>query len=156
MADLLAAEEPASPGDAAVLANVADVFLTEFLRRYLSRHETLRAPLQPAAVSDVPIAHALRLLRRDPKLAWTVEGLAREVGMSRTSFAARFRHAVGQPPIAYLTKLRLSSAAGYLSTTTRTVGDIARTVGYDNEASFSRPSSEPTAARQERSARSDH
>jgi AraC-like DNA-binding protein len=138
MAGLLAAEEPANAGEAAVLAKVADVFLTEFLRQYLARHETMRVHLPPASVADAPVAQSLRLMRRDPRFGWTVERLARGVGMSRTAFAARFREVVGEPPMTYLTKLRLSNAAGYLSTTTRTLGDIARNVGYDNEASFSK------------------
>ncbi len=58
--------------------------------------------------------------------------------MSRTSFTARFRAAVGEPPISYLTRLRLTRAAGYLSTTTKNVRYVARMVGYENEASFSK------------------
>jgi transcriptional regulator GlxA family with amidase domain len=50
----------------------------------------------------------------------------------------RFRAAVGQPPMAYLTELRLRRAAGYLSTTTKSVREIARLAGYGNEASFSK------------------
>jgi AraC-like DNA-binding protein len=63
---------------------------------------------------------------------------AQAVGLSRTSFAARFRRAIGEPPITHLTRLRLSGGAGYMSSTSRTIGDIARAVGYDNEASFSK------------------
>jgi transcriptional regulator GlxA family with amidase domain len=87
---------------------------------------------------DVPIATALRLMRDNPGRPWTITQLAKTVGLSRTSFAARFRNAVGEPPMTHLTRLRLSGGAGYLSTTSRTIGDIAREVGYDNEASFAK------------------
>ena len=87
---------------------------------------------------DMPIATALRLMRDTPGRPWTLAQLAKAVGLSRTSLVARFRDAVGEPPMTHLTRLRLSGGAGYLSSTSRTIGDIARELGYDNEASFSK------------------
>ena len=49
---------------------------------------------------------------------WTV---ATEVGMSRTHFSQRFRRTVGESPMRYLGRVRLSRAAGYLTTTNLTV-----------------------------------
>ncbi|TDO45008.1 AraC-like DNA-binding protein [Kribbella sp. VKM Ac-2527] len=137
IADLLASDSTA-PGDAAVLAKVADVFLTEFLRQYLAQQEAALVHLPTAEGASAPVAAALRLMRRDPRAQWTVEGLARQVGMSRTAFATRFRDSVGEPPLSHLTRVRLSQGAGYLATTSRTIGAIARDVGYDNESSFSK------------------
>jgi AraC-like DNA-binding protein len=136
-ADLLASDS-AAPGDAAVLAKVADVFLTEFLRQYLAQQEAALVHLPSDESEGAPIAAALRLMRRDPRARWTVEGLARQVGMSRTAFAAQFRDSVGEPPLSHLTRVRLSQGAGYLATTSRTVAAIARDIGYDNESSFSK------------------
>jgi transcriptional regulator GlxA family with amidase domain len=136
-ADLLAPVSPA-PGDAAVMAKVADVFLTEFLRQYLAQQEAALVHLPTDGGAVAPVAAALRLMRRDPRERWTVEGLARQVGMSRTAFAARFRDSVGEPPLSHLTRVRLSRGAGYLATTSRTIAAIARDVGYDNESSFSK------------------
>ena len=136
-ADLLASDSTA-PGEAAVLAKVADVFLTEFLRQYLAQQEAALVHLPTGEGDGAPIAAALRLMRRDPRARWTVEGLARQVGMSRTAFAAQFRDSIGEPPLSHLTRVRLSQGAGYLATTSRTIGAIARDVGYDNESSFSK------------------
>jgi AraC-like DNA-binding protein len=133
---LIADERETEPGDAAVLAKVADLFLTEFLRRYLASQQF--AHVVAFASPEQPIGAALRMMREDPARPWTVTRLARSVGMSRTAFAARFHTLVGEPPIAHLTRLRLNSGAGYLASTSRTIGDIAREVGYDNEASFSK------------------
>jgi AraC-like DNA-binding protein len=137
LAALLAAERPPSPGDGAVLAKVADVFLTESLRQYLASHRLLRLQIT-ASDDDKPIAMALRLMRDNPGWPWTIADLARAVSLSRTAFTLRFRHAVGEPPMTHLTRLRLSGGAGYLTSTSRTIGDIAREVGYDSEASFSK------------------
>jgi AraC-like DNA-binding protein len=114
------------------------VFLTEFLRQYLAQQEAALVHLPTDEGEGAPIAAALRLMRRDPRARWTVEGLARQVGMSRTAFAAQFRDSVGEPPLSHLIRVRLSQGAGYLATSSRTIGAIARDVGYDNESSFSK------------------
>jgi AraC-like DNA-binding protein len=135
-AALLADERAAEPGDAVVLAKVADVFLTEFLRQYLASQQL--APVTPLAALDPPIAAALSALRDNPAYPWTLGSLARHVGMSRTAFTAAFTRAVGEAPMTHLSRLRLNNGAGYLAATSRTIRDIAREVGYDNESSFSK------------------
>lgn len=127
-----------APGVTAVMAKIADVFLTEIVRRYLSGLDDITAAVPPAAGRDPAVGIALTLLRSQPAAPWTVVDLARKVGMSRTAFAARFRQLVGEPPMSYLTRLRLGHAAGYLSSTDKTMRQIARLVGYQNEASLSK------------------
>jgi AraC-like DNA-binding protein len=137
---LLLREEGArdAPGATAIMAKIADVFLTEIVRRYLSGLDDLTAAVPPAAGRDPAVGTALTLLRSQPGAAWTVADLARKVDMSRTAFAARFRQLVGEPPMSYLTRVRLGHAAGYLSTTDMTVRQVARMTGYENEASLSK------------------
>ena len=127
-----------APGATAVLAKIADVFLTQIVRAYLSGLDAATIPVRPAIVGDPAVGAALTLLRLQPEARWTVADLARKVDMSRTGFAARFRELVGEPPMTYLARLRLGHAAGYLSTTDKTVQQIARMVGYDNESSLSK------------------
>ena len=135
---LLKEETQASaPGAAAIFAKLADVFVTQALRSYLAAADGLaRLPLP--ALSDPGIARIVKMIRARPEARWSVDAMAQAAGMSRTSFNARFRAAVGQPPMTYLTELRLRRAAGYLSTTTKNVRQVAHLVGYDNEASFSK------------------
>jgi AraC family transcriptional regulator, alkane utilization regulator len=132
---LLKQETQASaPGKAAILGKLADVFVAQALRSYLAAADGQpRLPLP-----DPDIARVVKLIRARPETRWSVDGMAQSAGMSRTSFNARFRAAVGQPPMAYLTELRLRRAAGYLSTTTKNVRQVAHLAGYDNEASFSK------------------
>jgi AraC-like DNA-binding protein len=126
-----------APGAAAVLAKIADVFLTQAIRRYLAGFGAAIVPVSPAAAQDPVIGTALSLLRLHPDARWTVAGLASKSGLSRTAFAARFRDLVGEPPMTYLARLRLGHAAGYLATTDKTLPQIARLVGYHSESSFS-------------------
>jgi len=127
-----------APGGTAILAKMADVFLTEIVRRYLSSLDLLTATVPPAAAGDPSVSAALALLRSQPDAPWTVADLASKVGMSRTAFAARFRELVGEPPMRYLARVRLGYAAGYVSATDKTVRQIAHMVGYENESSLSK------------------
>ena len=127
-----------APGASAVLAKLADVFLTEIVRRYLASLDLMTATVPAAAAGDPGVGAALILLQSQPGAPWTVADLACQVDMSRTAFAARFRELVGEPPMSYLARLRLGQAAGYLSTTDKTVSQIARLVGYESEASLSK------------------
>jgi AraC-like DNA-binding protein len=129
--------EATAPGASAIFAKLADVFLTQALRSYLAAADPVAALEHPVS-ADPDIARVLTLLRSQPEVHWTLDDLARAAGMSRTAFTVRFRGAVGVPPIGYLTRLRLTRAAGYLATTTKNVRHVARLVGYDNEASFSK------------------
>jgi AraC-like DNA-binding protein len=67
-----------------------------------------------------------------------VEALAEEVGMSRSKFAKKFTTLVGEPPLAYLTRWRMHSAARLLTADSLTVGEVARRVGYESETAFSK------------------
>jgi AraC-like DNA-binding protein len=128
--------QASAPGAAAIFAKLADVFLTQALRSYLAAAGGPFRLAQPTA--DPDIARLLKVVRAQPEAGWTVASMAHAAGMSRTSFNSRFRAATGEPPIGYLTRLRLSRAAGYLSTTSKNIRQVARQVGYDNEASFSK------------------
>jgi AraC-like DNA-binding protein len=127
-----------APGSTAILAKIADVFLTEIVRRYLSSLDLMTATVPSAAAGDPSVGAALTLLRSQPDAPWTVADLARKVDMSRTAFAARFSELVGEPPMSYLARVRLGQAAGYLSVTDKTVRQIAHMVGYENESSLSK------------------
>jgi AraC-like DNA-binding protein len=124
----------AAPGAAAIFAKLADVFVTQALRGYLAAADGFAREAAP----DPAIAGIVKMLRGHPGAPWSVDAMARSAGMSRTSFTTRFRAAIGEPPMGYLTELRLRSAAGYLSTTTKSVREIAHLIGYGNEASFSK------------------
>jgi AraC-like DNA-binding protein len=131
---LLKEEAPGAPGAAAIFAKLSDVFVTQALRSYLVAADGLAL----RAVTDPGIARIVKMLRGRPEASWSISAMADFAGMSRTSFLTRFRATVGEPPMAYLTELRLRRAAGYLSTTNKSVREIAHLTGYGDEASFSK------------------
>lgn len=67
----------------------------------------------------------------------SVADLARLAGMSRTTFAARFKEVVGESPLAYAIAWRMALAKEALRTTNRPVGALAFELGYKSESAFS-------------------
>lgn len=90
------------------------------------------------ALKDSQIGQALALIHRQPDESWTVECLAGRVNLSRSAFSAKFRQLVGEPPMQYLTRVRLTKATALLRTHSKTLVEVALSVGYDSEVSFSK------------------
>lgn len=87
---------------------------------------------------DKQIARALGLLQAEPARAWTVQRLARAVGLSRAAFARRFLAGTGRSPRRFLSELRLGLAVSLLESTDDSLAEVARHVGYASEFAFSR------------------
>jgi AraC-like DNA-binding protein len=91
-----------------------------------------------SGLRDAYVGRALMALHADPARDWTLETLAAEAALSRSSFAERFAEFVGHPPMQYLTNWRMQLATNYLRNGTENVAAIANRVGYESEAAFSR------------------
>lgn len=125
------------PGAGAILAKLSETLFIETIRRYISK-----LPKQEtgwlAGTRDPEVGKALAAIHQRPMHPWTIADLAREVGISRSVLAERFRHYLGEPPMSYLTKWRLGLGAQALRATTKSVAEIAPEVGYESEAAFNR------------------
>jgi len=124
-------------GGESVLARLSELMFIEAVRQYL---ETL-PPEQSgwlAGLRDPFVGKALSALHGAPAQDWTIEELAREVGLSRSVLAERFTALVGIPPMQYLARWRMQIASGLLSGGTANVATIAAEIGYASEAAFSR------------------
>ena len=91
-----------------------------------------------AGLRDPFVGKALSLIHAAPALNWTIEKLAKDVGLSRSVLAQRFAHLVGMPPMQYLAKWRMQIASGLLSDGSANVATVAAEIGYASEAAFSR------------------
>ena len=126
----------ARAGGENVLARLSELMFVEVIRRYL---ETL-PPAQTgwlAGLRDPVVGHALAALHGEASEPWTVERLARVVGVSRSVLAERFTEMVGQPPMQYLALWRMQLASRLLAEGGQ-VAEVAGAVGYESEAAFSR------------------
>jgi AraC-like DNA-binding protein len=124
-------------GSGLVLAKLSEVLFVETLRRYINALPADQVGWL-AGARDPIIGQALALLHKEPADPWTVENLARRIGLSRTRFAERFRHFLGESPMAYLAQWRLKLGAEILQSTEDSVAEVAAAVGYGSEAAFNR------------------
>ncbi len=124
-------------GSEIVVAKLSEALFAETLRRYVD----LLPPGQTgwlAGARDPEVGNALALVHRQPSDPWTIAQLARRVGVSRSVLAERFRHFLGVPPMAYLTRWRMQLGAQLLTSTSHSVARIADEVGYESEPAFNR------------------
>jgi AraC-like DNA-binding protein len=131
-----AAAEHADAGSALVVARLVDLLFVYALRTWLS-HQEATARSWFGALQDPIVGPAVRAVHDDPRHAWTVAALAQRSGVSRAPFARRFREAVGEPPLAYVTRWRMTLAAEMLEKGER-VARAAQEVGYENEFAFAK------------------
>ncbi|WP_189864709.1 AraC family transcriptional regulator [Streptomyces poonensis] len=124
------------PGQPVVLDRLLDLLVIAALRTWFARPEAA-APAWYRALGDPVVGRALRLLHDDPAHPWTVASLAAKAGVSRAALARRFGELVGEPPMTYLTGLRLALAADRLRDTDDTLDAIARRVGYGSAFALS-------------------
>ncbi|MCB4859850.1 MULTISPECIES: AraC family transcriptional regulator [unclassified Sphingobium] len=89
-----------------------------------------------AALADPRIGASLRALHQDPERNWRIEDLASVACLSRSRFSARFRSAVGLPPMGYLTRLRIALAQKALAQPGTTITAVAARAGYGSESAF--------------------
>lgn len=125
------------PGGETVMTRLADILVIQAIREWIDTAPEARQGWL-AALRDAQVGRALALMHRRPEADWTLAGLAREAGMSRSGFAARFTELVGQPAMTYLAQWRLHLARVRLVETGEPVGRIAKAIGYQSEAAFSR------------------
>lgn len=125
----------ARPGSDLMAQHLAHMMLVQALRLYLSArsHDDIG---WFAALADPQMSAALAAVHADPAHPWTVQELAALTGMSRSTFAERFRARAGETPIAYLTRWRMMLAGEKLRHGDDTIARIASSLGYESEHAF--------------------
>lgn len=88
-------------------------------------------------LADERLRPALNLIHEQPAKAWNLEDLARAAGMSRTTFAGRFREVAGTTPMAYLIDWRMLLAKHELHSGDARIRPLALQLGYSSESAFS-------------------
>jgi len=126
-----------APGSEVVATRLAEVLFIQILRVHIaSRPERNKGWLR--AVFDPQMGTALSAIHDSVNSPWTVESLASAAGMSRSAFAARFKELLGQTPLEYVTEWRMQKAMRLLEQRDKKLIDIARSVGYESDAAFSK------------------
>jgi AraC-like DNA-binding protein len=126
-----------SPGSEVVSTRLAEVLIIQILRAHIaSGSERDKGWL--GAIFDPQIGTALSAVHNCVDSPWTVESIATAAGMSRSAFAARFKELLGQTPLEYVTEWRMQKAIQLLEQRDKKLIDVARSVGYESDAAFSK------------------
>jgi AraC-like DNA-binding protein len=129
--------EELRPGGEAVITRLGDILVIQAIRSWLETDPVAKTGWL-GALQDRQIGRAIALIHRDPARAWTVASLARELAMSRSSFAARFTELVDEPAMQYVTRWRMHLAHDSLREEGANVAELAARLGYRSEAAFAR------------------
>ncbi|MFI9122488.1 AraC family transcriptional regulator [Streptomyces bikiniensis] len=137
--ELLRAElEQPRAGSAGIVPALIDSLLLYILRAWLEQGPAAQAGGWAAALRDTGVAPALAAIHAKPDAQWTVESLAARAGLSRAAFARRFNDLVGEPPMTYLTRWRMTTAARLLRESEAPLSTVAARTGYGSEYAFAK------------------
>lgn len=124
------------PGGFLVAQHLAHMMLVQALRLHLAE-----GPGGGVgwffALADKQIGAAITALHAEPARRWTVQELGQRAGMSRSTFALKFKAMVGASPMDYLTRWRMLLAGDWLENSGDSVSRIALSLGYESESAFS-------------------
>ena len=128
--------EQLTPGGNYVVERLLELLCAEVLRAHLENSTANSGWF--SGLKDPIVGRAIAMIHSRPGEFWTVNRLAQGVAMSPSRFAARFSAALGDSPMAYVTKWRMNVAGRLLGESKQGVGEIAADVGYENVAAFTR------------------
>ncbi len=120
-----------------VVDHLVHLALVQAMRGYLTCKEQCPRNGWLGALADRQISAALHAMHEEVTRRWTVAELGAAVGMSRSSFAQRFKALVGIPPLDYLTQWRIYLAGQALRRSGNAVSAVAVEFGYESESAFS-------------------
>jgi AraC-like DNA-binding protein len=126
-----------APGSEVVATRLAEVLFIQILRAHIAS-EPERNQGWLRAIFDPQVGSAVSAMHDSVNAPWTVESLAEAAGMSRSAFAVRFKELLGQTPLEYVTEWRMQKAMQLLQQRDRKLIDVARSVGYESDAAFSK------------------
>jgi AraC-like DNA-binding protein len=116
--------------------SLAHMMLVQALRLHLAEGSRGRIGWL-FALADRQMNAAISCMHDNPAFGWTLQMLAERAGMSRSSFALRFKEKVGTSPMEYLTRWSMLPAGDKLANSSDPVSAIAPALGYESESAFS-------------------
>lgn len=138
VAHLMAQEiDRKSLGSGFIVERLLEVLCAEAVRAHIEKTPNREANWF-GAIKDPVVGRAISAVHLHPGQDWSVRGLAKEVAMSPSRFAARFTESLGMSPMVYVTRWRMNVACRHLSTTKQGVDQVAASVGYESLAAFNR------------------
>lgn len=139
---LAALIEAARKEEAGSMTTPGELLLTGHLYLFLSRLCSLSQANMPerktAADKARHVRRAMAYLARHYPEPFRITDMARALGLDRSYLSTLIRKQTGQSPQSHLIRLRMTRAAQLMGNSQLAVADIARSVGYEDPAQFSK------------------
>jgi AraC-like DNA-binding protein len=123
------------PGGFLMAQHLAHMLLVQALRLHLAEGSSGGVGWL-FALADKKMSAAINAMHEAPAHRWTLQELATRAGMSRSTFALRFKEKVGASPMDYLTRWRMLLAGDRLANSGDPISVIALSLGYESESAF--------------------
>ncbi len=123
------------PGGSLVVQQLATMMLVQALRLHLADGSKDGVGWM-FALADKRLGAAIGAIHADPARRWTLQALAERAGMSRSTFALKFKQKVGKSPMEYVAQWRMRLAADRLANARDPVSVVALSLGYESESAF--------------------
>jgi AraC-like DNA-binding protein len=123
------------PGGFLLGQHLAQMMLVEALRLHIADRVTGGVGWL-SALADRQMSAAISAMHEMPGYRWTLQELAERAGMSRSTFALRFKEKVGTSAMDYLTSWRMLRAGDRLVNSGGSVAEVALSLGYESESAF--------------------
>ncbi|HET7516699.1 MAG TPA: helix-turn-helix transcriptional regulator, partial [Actinomycetes bacterium] len=94
--------------------------------------------VEPTGPTHPAVVQAMQLLDSQLTHPWTLGELAARLHLSPGYLLRLFKSSTGMPPMAYLARRRVETAAGLLLHTDQSVTQIGRSVGWPDQNYFAR------------------
>ncbi|MBR0642693.1 AraC family transcriptional regulator [Plastoroseomonas hellenica] len=124
------------PGNGLVVQHLAHLMLVQALRVHLHTGGGDGVGWF-FSLADEQLGTAIKAIHADPAHQWTLQQLGEIAGMSRSTFALRFKERVGEPPMQYVARWRMLLACDRLENSSDSVSAVAVSLGYESESAFS-------------------
>ena len=133
--DLMIGElQTAAPGFYAAINKLAYLLFMQIIRQQITTGTVKEGLL--AAMFDPRLGRALTGIHMYPEKHRTLESLAAEAAMGRSSFASRFSALTATTPMQYLTSWRMQQAIVLLQSSSMGLAEISERCGYESEPAF--------------------
>ena len=123
------------PASKSLMDKLSELLFTYALRQYLKDHPEEVGML--AVYGHPRLAQAINAVHQQPEYEWTLESMAKEAALSRTTFVETFKAVSGWTPGQYITWWRMQLAWSLLAEG-QSSAEVANKVGYKSESAFSR------------------
>lgn len=124
------------PGNSLVVQHLAHLMLVQALRVHLDSSDGGQVGWF-FTLADRHLGAAIKAIHANPGYPWCLQRLGEIAGMSRSTFALRFKERVGEPPMQYVARWRMLLACERLGHSDDTVSAVAVSLGYESESAFS-------------------